>query len=139
MLPRFQNRELKAKDKAIITKVEKFGWMVTNIKDEPGKPGWSYTTGLFEHYQHPKVIIFSLEAGEPPQHSQLGWRERQERGGLALCCEGRGAEGDMLGSLLLGGNQSEGRCGYRAQLQSSGLRARTHPFVFDPPRLDLRL
>jgi len=38
MLPRFQNRKLKAEDKAFIAKVEKFGWMVMNIKDEPGKP-----------------------------------------------------------------------------------------------------
>ncbi len=45
MVPRFQNRELKAEDEAFIAKVEKFGWMVTSIKDEPGKPGWSYTTG----------------------------------------------------------------------------------------------
>ncbi len=61
MLARFRNRELKAEDKAFIAKVDKFGWMVTNINDEPGKPGWSYTTGLFEHYQHPEVIIFGLK------------------------------------------------------------------------------
>src|SRR6266481_118144 len=71
MLSRFQNRKLKAEDKVFIAKVEKFGWMVTDIKDEPGKPGWSYTTGLFEHYQHPEVIIFGLKPES--RHSLLNW------------------------------------------------------------------
>jgi hypothetical protein len=71
MLPRFQNRELNAYSKDFITTVENFGWMVTNIKDEPGEIGWSYTTGLFEHYQHPEVIIFGMDAKS--RHGILNW------------------------------------------------------------------
>ena len=85
MLPRFQNRELKAEDEAFIAKVEKFGWMVTDIKDEPGKPGWSYTTGLFEHYQHPEVIIFGLKPDS--RHSLLNWIGENAKKGTPFTAE----------------------------------------------------
>lgn len=71
MLRRFQNRELDADDRQFIDKVEKFGWMVMNIKDEPGKSGWSYTVGLYEHYRQPEIIIFGMKAES--RHRILNW------------------------------------------------------------------
>jgi hypothetical protein len=85
MLPRFQNRELDAEDQAFIAKVKKYGWMVTNIKDEPGKTGWAYTTGLFEHYQHPEVIIFGLKAES--RHSILNWIGENVKEGKAFTAD----------------------------------------------------
>ena len=71
MLLRFKDRKLDANDRKFIKNVEKYGWTVMNIKDEPGKTGWSYTVGLFEHYSHPEVIIFGMEVDN--RHRILNW------------------------------------------------------------------
>jgi len=42
-----------------------------NIKDEPGKPGWSYTVGLFENFGHPEIVIFGMKANT--RHRILNW------------------------------------------------------------------
>jgi len=42
-----------------------------NIKDEPGKPGWAYTVGLFENFEHPEIVIFGLKADN--RHRILNW------------------------------------------------------------------
>lgn len=61
MIERFQDREMTPDEKDVVEKVEKFGWMVMNIKDDPGKPGWSYTVGLFGSYKHPEIVMFGLK------------------------------------------------------------------------------
>ncbi len=61
MLPRFQNCDLAPDEKKVVDDVEKRGWHVVVIKDEPGKTGWAFTVGLFETYQHPEVVIFGLK------------------------------------------------------------------------------
>ena len=71
MNERFRRRKLDAEDKAFVANVEKYGWMVMNIKDEAGKPGWSYTVGLFENFEHPEIVIFGMEADS--RHEILNW------------------------------------------------------------------
>ena len=71
MIERFHGRELDANDKAFLAKVEEHGWMVMSIKDEPGKPGWSYTVGLFENFAHPEIVIFGLKPDS--RHRILNW------------------------------------------------------------------
>jgi hypothetical protein len=71
MPSRFKGRKLKPDERNVIEKVEKYGWMVMSIKDEPGKPGWSYTVGLLESFRHPEVIIFGLEVDN--RHRILNW------------------------------------------------------------------
>ena len=71
MIDRFQGLKLQPDEIDTIAKVEKYGWMVMNIKEEPGKMGWSYTIGLFETYQHPEVVIFGLKPES--RHLILNW------------------------------------------------------------------
>jgi len=61
MLARFQNHDLEPDEKKVVENVEKYGWHVVLIKDEPGKTSWAFTVGLFETYQHPEVAIFGLK------------------------------------------------------------------------------
>ena len=56
MISLFKGRKLKPDEKGVIDKLEKHGWTVMSIKEDPGKTGWSYTIGLFENYQHPEPI-----------------------------------------------------------------------------------
>jgi hypothetical protein len=41
--------------------IDEFGWHVTSVAPLVGEEGdlWSYSTGLFYHYQHPEIIIFN--------------------------------------------------------------------------------
>jgi hypothetical protein len=61
MHPRFQNVELNPSKQHVLEGIEKHGWSVMNVQDSSGKPGWSYTIGLFETYGHPEVIICGME------------------------------------------------------------------------------
>jgi uncharacterized protein DUF4262 len=82
MIPRFQDRQLDADDRKFIDDVEQYNWMVMNIKDEPGTAGWSYTVGLYEHYQHPEVILFGMDA--KARHSILNWIGENAKKGNAF-------------------------------------------------------
>src|SRR5260370_24348826 len=87
---RFPLPEPEAQGRRRSAEAEEFRWTVTDIKDEPGKPGWSYTTGFFEHYQHPEVIIFGLKPES--RHTLLNWIVESPMNGsaCALFCKGRG-------------------------------------------------
>jgi hypothetical protein len=71
MLKRFQGCKLEPDEIALVSKVENYGWTVMHIKDEPGKPGWSFTIGLFENLRHPEVIIFGVN--ENKRQEILNW------------------------------------------------------------------
>ena len=38
--------------------IAEFGWHVTLIPEEEDSPAWAFTTGLFQQYQHPELVIF---------------------------------------------------------------------------------
>lgn len=80
MLPRFEGRDLDAKERKCIDDVEKFGWQVVNIREEKGHAGWAFTVGLYENFRHPEVVLFGLR--EESRHPILNWigenvREKQ--------------------------------------------------------------
>jgi hypothetical protein len=45
----------------VVHDVNTFGWHVMQVTGRPGKPGWSYSIGLFKNYKHPEVVIFGLD------------------------------------------------------------------------------
>lgn len=55
-------------ERDVVEKAERFGWMVMNIKDEPGKPGWSHNRAI-RSYKHPEVVMFGLK--DKSRHSSL--------------------------------------------------------------------
>jgi hypothetical protein len=85
MIPRFQGCTLDAEEKDAIEKIETYGWMVMNIKDEPGKSGWSYTIGMYETYGHPEIIIFGMSVDS--RHSILNWIGKNIKEGKPFAAE----------------------------------------------------
>ena len=53
-------------DQKFLKIIDEHGWHVMNIaprvEDESGGDLWSYSTGLYYHYQHPEIIIFNERA-----------------------------------------------------------------------------
>jgi len=41
--------------------IDEYGWFVMNVAPREGEEGdlWSYSTGLFYHYQHPEIFILN--------------------------------------------------------------------------------
>jgi hypothetical protein len=85
MIGRFKGRKLKPDEEDVIGNVEKYGWTVMHIKDEPGKPGWSFTIGLFENFRHPEVIIFGMK--QDRRHSILNWIGENAKNGNSFTPE----------------------------------------------------
>lgn len=79
MIERFKNRKLDAQETTVLGHIESHGWSVTNIREEHGRPGWSFTIGLFENYGHPEVILFGLKAES--RHRILNWIGENARDG----------------------------------------------------------
>lgn len=71
MIERFRGRDLDEKEQAVLGHVERVGWSVTNVSEQDGVPGWSFTIGLFENFDHPEVAIFGMKPES--RHSILNW------------------------------------------------------------------
>lgn len=79
MLARFQNRKLDEQELNVVSIVERYGWSVTNIREQDGAPGWSFTIGLFENFAHPEVTIFGMSSDS--RQSILNWIGQNVRNG----------------------------------------------------------
>ncbi len=44
-----------------LNKIDRYGWFVMSVVPREGDEGdaWSYSTGLFYHYQHPEIFILN--------------------------------------------------------------------------------
>jgi hypothetical protein len=62
MIERFRGRDLDEKEQAVLGHVERVGWSITSVSEQDGVPGWSFTIGLFENFDHPEVAIFGMKA-----------------------------------------------------------------------------
>lgn len=50
-------------DRKLIQDVNQVGWHVTMVREDQEGAGFAYTTGLYERYKHPELILF----GPPPE------------------------------------------------------------------------
>jgi hypothetical protein len=52
-------------ERKFLSIIDQYGWHVMHIapreNSEDEQLWWSYSTGLFFHYQHPEVVIFNLD------------------------------------------------------------------------------
>ncbi len=48
-------------DKEIINNIDKHGHSILHFPAEEEFPSYSHTIGLFEHYDHPELVIFGLD------------------------------------------------------------------------------
>ena len=57
-----KNRDgLKKIDQDFLRSIDEFGWDVMSVAPGVGEKGdlWSYSTGLYYHFQHPEIIVFN--------------------------------------------------------------------------------
>ena len=85
MIERFLGRELDEQEQELPRQVEKFGWSITNIREQDGAPGWAFTIGLFENFGHPEVTIFGMDAKS--RQSILNWIGKNVRDGQLFTSE----------------------------------------------------
>jgi hypothetical protein len=78
MIERFQGRVLDEAERQTIGNVERVGWHIVNIRDEEDSPGWAFTIGLYENFQHPEVVVFGLKDSRV---SVLNWIGENVRDG----------------------------------------------------------
>ena len=48
-------------DQKLLDDVAKYGWHVIKVLDQSDAPGWAYSVGLFQNFDHPEIIVFGLE------------------------------------------------------------------------------
>jgi hypothetical protein len=82
VIERFQGRDLDERERNVLEQVECYGWSVTNIREQDGKPGWAFTVGLFENFSHPEITIFGLKPES--RHSILNWIGQNVRDGVSF-------------------------------------------------------
>jgi len=53
---------LRPGDEKFLSQIETYGWNVTKIFRRQGETGpeWAFSTGLFQSYQHPEIVILGL-------------------------------------------------------------------------------
>jgi hypothetical protein len=59
MVRRSTDPDLTAFDRKVLPALEKSGWYVLGVAADPP---FSYSIGLFEHFQHPEIILFGLDS-----------------------------------------------------------------------------
>ena len=48
------------RDRNVLNKRQEHRWFVTIISEDGEGPGFAYSFGLYEEFQHPEIIIFGL-------------------------------------------------------------------------------
>lgn len=85
MLKRFQGRDLDEQERNVLQQIECHDWSITDIREEDGKPGWAFTIGLFEKFNHPEITIFGLKPES--RISILNWIGQNVRGGVSFVAD----------------------------------------------------
>jgi hypothetical protein len=52
---------LKEFDQKLLKALEEWGWFVLSVGAGDSEPAFSYSIGLYEHFQHPEIILFGLD------------------------------------------------------------------------------
>lgn len=47
-------------DAKLLADVEEYGWHVVNILEKDDTPGWAFSVGLHENFNHPEIVVFGL-------------------------------------------------------------------------------
>ena len=53
--------DLNASSRKVIHDVNTHGWHVVKVDVRDEHPGWAFSIGLFQTFQHPELLIFGLE------------------------------------------------------------------------------
>lgn len=73
-----------ASEQKVLDDVATYGWHVVNVLTDADGPGFSYTIGLFQSFQHPEILVVGLPSGVAhPVLNELGEAARSGRGHVA--------------------------------------------------------
>ena len=86
--------ELGEHDKSVLQRREEHGWFVNMIAEDSEGPGFAYSFGLYEEFQHPEIITFGLDS--EVMHRIINNAGDQVRKGVEF------RDGDLTGELLEG-------------------------------------
>lgn len=56
-------------DRKLLSDIEKYGWHVVFVSEEPHSPRFAFTVGLYYRHAHPEILVMGLE--QPTAHSVL--------------------------------------------------------------------
>ena len=48
------------RDRQVLNDVAKYGWHVISITADKGRPGWTFSIGMYKTFGHPEIIVFGL-------------------------------------------------------------------------------
>jgi hypothetical protein len=83
-------------DKSVLQRREEHGWFVNMIMGDSDRPGFAYSFGLYQEFQHPEIIVFGLDS--EIMHDIINNAGDEIRKGARYCA------GDVTGELLEGYN-----------------------------------
>ena len=43
--------------------IAQYGWHVIGITEDKGRPGWTFSIGMYKTFGHPEIIVFGLSTG----------------------------------------------------------------------------
>ncbi len=73
-------------DEKLIADVKEYGWYVLKILEKNGVPGWAFSVGLFENFNHPEIIVFGFD--ENLSHSVIDTIGEAVRAGKRFVVDG---------------------------------------------------
>ena len=53
-------KPVEPREQKLLDDVREYGCQVLVVRGEAGAPGWAYSVGLFEGFDHPEVVVFGL-------------------------------------------------------------------------------
>ena len=60
MVRSLADENLDDSDRKLLSDIDRIGWHVVMIPEEDGTPGWSFSVGFFQTFNHPEVVVFGL-------------------------------------------------------------------------------
>ncbi len=48
-------------DRQVLHDIAQYGWHVIGITEDKGRPGWSFSIGMFQTFSHPEILLFGLD------------------------------------------------------------------------------
>jgi hypothetical protein len=94
MTRKSSDTDLTEHEKDVLTRLEATGWFVNKVAADKIGPGFAYSFGLYDSFNHPEIILFGL----PPEtmHQLINDIGKQLQNGI------RYADGDQTHDLLEG-------------------------------------
>jgi hypothetical protein len=83
-------------DAKLLADVEEYGWHVVKILEKDDTPGWAFSVGLNENFNHPEIVVFGLNGDL--MHSMINAIGDDVREGKTFAIDDREPRKNLLAS-----------------------------------------